>query len=266
MIAPAVIAVMEDYRPYPSSEQTRIYTKMFTQGKDKLDRYLTGIAHDFVVPKLNLASMVATHNTVSHQTKAPRHVKAGLGPSADYCVDSQIQDKTHIEVQYDPKFWVYLLFFKKKGRTVVAEFDGESYKVGDVLEALRPLRNYTPLNAAIAAGLPEWLAQFCPDIEAIRNMFPKAVKWMAVFDCKNAFHRVGLHEDSRTLCVSKYGSAKGKERLIRAIGGDQGVSAVALFYTLWVRSGYNHFFREAWWKGSTADPCVAAEPPWWENF
>ena len=266
VIAPAVLAVIEDYRSYPSSEQMRIYTKMFTQGKDKLDGYLTNIAHDLVMPKLNLASMVAAHNTVSHQTKAPGHVKAGLGPSADYCVDSQIVDKTHIEVQYDPKFWIYLLFFKKKGRTVVAEFDGESYKVGDILEALRPLRNYTPLNAAIAAGLPKWWAQFCPDIEAIRNVFPKAVKWMAVFDCKNAFHRVGLHEDSRMLCVSKYRSAKGRERLIQAIGGDQGVSAMALFYTLWVRSGYNHFFHEAWWKGSTPDPCAAAEPPWWENF
>jgi len=51
-----------------------------------------------------------------------------------------------------------MLFFKKKGRTVVAEFDGESYKVGDILEALRPLRNYTPLNATIAAGLPAWWA------------------------------------------------------------------------------------------------------------
>ena len=266
VIAPTVLAVVEDYRSYPSSEQMRIYTKMFTQGKEKLDSYLTNIAHDLVMPKLNLASMVAAHNTVSHQTKAPGYVKAGLGPSADYCVDSQLRDQTHKEVQYDPKFWIYLLFFKKKGRTVVAEFDGESYKVGDILEALRPLRNYTPLNAAIAAGLPGWWAQFCPDIEAIRNVFPKCVKWMAVFDCKNAFHRVNLHEDSVKYCVSKYRSAKGKERLIQAIGGDQGVSAMALFYTLWVRSGYNHFFHQAWWNGSTADPCAAPEHPWWENF
>ena len=266
VIAPTVLAVVEDYRSYPSSEQMRIYTKMFTQGKEKLDSYLTNLAHDLVMPKLNLASMVAAHNTVSHQTKAPGYVKAGLGPSADYCVDSQLRDLTHKEVQYDPKYWIYLLFFKKKGRTVVAEFDGESYKVGDILEALRPLRNYTPLNAAIAAGLPGWWAQFCPDIEAIRNVFPKCVKWMAVFDCKNAFHRVNLHEDSIKYCVSKYRSAKGKERLIQAIGGDQGVSAMAPFYTPWIRSGYNRFFYQAWWNGSIADLCAAPEQPWWENF
>jgi hypothetical protein len=104
-------------------------------------------------------------------------------------------------VTFYKDFWILMLFFKKKGRTVVAEFDGESYKVGDILEALRPLRNYSPLNAAIPAGLPVWWAQFCPDIEAIRSVFPKAMKWLAVFDCKNAFHRVGIHPDSRRLCV-----------------------------------------------------------------
>ena len=85
------------------------------------------------------------------------------------------------------------VLIKKNGRTVVAEFDGESYNAGDMLETLRPLRNYTSLNAVISAGLPAWWAQFCPDIDAIRSVFPKAVKWLAVFDCKNAFHSVGIH-------------------------------------------------------------------------
>jgi hypothetical protein len=38
--------------------------------------------------------------------------------------------------------FVYV-FFQKKGRKITAEFDGASYKKGDVLEAMRPLRDYT---------------------------------------------------------------------------------------------------------------------------
>ena len=33
------------------------------------------------------------------------------------------------------------VFFQKKGRTVIAQFDGVSYKKGDVLEAMRPLHD-----------------------------------------------------------------------------------------------------------------------------
>ena len=106
VITPNVLAVVEDYRSYPSSEQVRICTKKFTRGKEKLDGYLTNIAHDLVMPKLNLVSIVAAHNTVSHQTKAPGYVKDGLGPSADYCVDSQLRDQTHKAVRYGPKFWI----------------------------------------------------------------------------------------------------------------------------------------------------------------
>ena len=62
--------------------------------------------------------------------------------------------------------------------------------------------------------------------------------------------------------MSKYRSAKGKERPIQAIGGDQGVSAMALSYPLWVTSRYNHFFHRAWWDDSSYAP----ERTWWENF
>jgi len=263
---PAILAVAEDYRTWPSSEQMRVYTSMYKQNPNKLSSYLTTLAVDLTMPLLDLAAMMSAQYTTPFQTKAPGDVKPGLGPSADYCVDCQIRDNTHQEVTYHKDFWILMLFFKKKGRTVVAEFDGESYKVGDILEALRPLRNYTPLNGAIAAGLPAWWAQFCPDIEAIRSVFPKAVKWLAVFDCRNAFHRVGIHPESRRLCVSKYRATSGRTRLLQAKGGDQGVSAMALFYTLWVRYGYNHFFNEAWWNGSTKDPKAPPEAPWWENF
>ena len=57
----------------------------------------------------------------------PGDVKPGLGPSADYCVDCQIKDNTHQDVESNKDLWVLMLSFKKKGRvrTVVAEFDGD---------------------------------------------------------------------------------------------------------------------------------------------
>ena len=243
--APDILTVIEDYRTRPSSEQMRVYISMYKQNPNRLSSYLTMLSVDLTMPLLDLAAMMSAQYTTPFQTKAPGDVKSGLGPSADYCVDCQIKDNTHQEVAFHTDFWILMLSFKKKGRTVVAEFDDESYKVGDILEALRPLRNYTPLNAAISAGLSVRWVQLCPDIEAIRSDFSKAVKWLAVFDCKNDFHRVGIHPESRRLCVSKYRATSGRTRLLQAKGGDQGVSAMALFYTLWVRYGYNHFFQRS---------------------
>ena len=111
---PAVLAVAEDYRDWPSSEQMRVYTSMYKENRNKLVAYLKAIAVDLVMPLLNLRSMMAAHNTIAHQTKAPGYVKAGLGPSADYCVDQQIRDGTHTEVKYDKNFWIYLLFLRRK--------------------------------------------------------------------------------------------------------------------------------------------------------
>ena len=126
---PSVLMVAEDYRTWPSSEQMRVYTDMYKQNPQKLSGYLTALAVDLTMPLLDLAAMMSAQYTTPFQTKAPGDVKPGLGPSADYCVDCQIKDGTHDEVAFNKDFWVLMLFFKKKGRTVVAEFDGESYKV-----------------------------------------------------------------------------------------------------------------------------------------
>ena len=45
-------------------------------------------------------------------------------------------------MEWSQDLWICLCFFQKKGRTVIAQFDGASYKKGDVLEAMRPLRDY----------------------------------------------------------------------------------------------------------------------------
>ena len=48
------------------------------------------------------------------------------------------------------------VFQKKKDRTVVAEFDGTTYKKRDVLFAMRPLRDYTKLNSTMALRIPDF--------------------------------------------------------------------------------------------------------------
>ena len=55
------------------------------------------------------------------------------------------------------------------------------------------------------------------------------------------------------MCVSKFKNGEGKTLYVQAVGGDQGCSACALFFTVWVRHGYNHFFGTAWEE-------------WWSDF
>ena len=129
---------------------------------------------------------------------------------------------------------------------MTAEFDGASYKKGDVLEAMRPLRDYTKLNSALALRIPEFWREFCPTVENLRAMFPAWCKFMAVHDCKNAHHSVKLTESSHKFCNSKFIDSTGRRRIIQGIGCDQGISAIALFFPLRIRFGYNFFFGEAW--------------------
>ena len=136
---------------------------------------------------------------------------------------------------------------------MVAQWDGKSYKKGDVLSVMRPLRDYRALNAAIARGLPMQWREFCPTVECCRIIFPVWCAWLAVHDSKNAFHSMMLTMGSRRLCVSKFRDGSGAVRYVQAIGGDQGCSACALFFTVWVRYGYSHFFGTAWEE-------------WWSDF
>ena len=134
-----------------------------------------------------------------------------------------------------------MCFFQKQGRTVVAQFDGVSYKKDDVLEATytRPLRGYTKLNSALALRTLEFWREFCPTTENSGSMFPSWCKFMAVHDCKNAHHAAKLTESSHTFCNSKFIDSTGRRRIVKNIGCDQGINAVALFSPSWVRFSRN---------------------------
>ena len=57
------------------------------------------------------------------------------------------------------------------------------------------------------------------------------------------------------MCVSKFKDTTGRTRYVMAIGCDQGLAASALFFPVWVRYGYSHFFGTSWEDGR-----------WWCDF
>ena len=99
-----------------------------------------------------------------------------------------------------------------------------------MLEAMRPLRDYTKLNSALALRIPEFWREFCPTVENLRSMFPSWCEFLAVHDCKNAHHAVKLTDSSHKFCNSKFIDSTGRRRIIQGIGCDQGSSAIALFF------------------------------------
>ena len=247
-----VVMLAEDLSTLSPREQLLIYAGW---PRARLEEYLVSRGSGLEMPELDVEAMVSGQNTVPYQTQAPGSVKAGMEGACEYCVDTAVRDGTHGYVDYDKDYWIYLLFFQKKNRTCVAEWDGLSYKKGDVLEVVRPLRNYKPFNAAIAKGIPAQWVEFCPTVEKCRQKFPKGCKAMGVHDCKNAFHAMRLALGSRRFAVSKFKDGQGCQRYVMAFGGDQGCSACALFFPVWVRYGYNHFFGTAWDDDS-----------WWTDF
>ena len=65
------------------------------------------------------------------------------------CIAQMTMDGTHDLPIPDADMWISMLFFQPKGRQVNAEFDDPwwgLYKKGDVLEALRPLKDQRDLN------------------------------------------------------------------------------------------------------------------------
>lgn len=248
----AVLTLANDMRSWPAAEQMAAFRSM--SASQRWD-YFHRLAADLVMPKLDVAGMVDRMHDAGFQTSAPGFTKSGLGPSCDYCIDLAIRDGSHKEVEWSADLWIVLLFFQKKGRTVVAEFDGATYKKGDILQAMRPLRDYQVLNSAIAAKIPAYWKEFCPTVEGMRSLFPWWCTMLCVHDCANAFHSVLLTEGSKKYCNSRYRDANGKERIVQCVGGDQGISAMALFFPVWVRFGYFHFFGQAWLEGV-----------WWLDF
>ena len=123
-----------DMRSWPGKEQLRCLGAM---GHDSRVVYFEFLAIGLKMPELDIAGMVDRMHTVRYQTSAPGYTKTGMGPSCDYCIDLAIKDGTHREVEWTNELWIVLLFFQQKAdRTVVAEFDGATYKKGDVLHAI----------------------------------------------------------------------------------------------------------------------------------
>ena len=174
------------------------------------------------MPKLDVAGMVDRMHDAGFQTSAPGFTKSGLGPSCDYCIDLAIRDGSHKEVEWSADLWIVLLFFQKKGRTVVAEFDGATYKKGDALQALRPLCDYQVLNSAIAAKIPAYWKEFCPTVEGMRSLFPWWCTMLCVHDCANAFHSVLLSEiEANQVAVSDGSTVFERTRGVKALSNEE---------------------------------------------
>ena len=105
------------------------------------------------------------------------------------------------------------------------------------------------LTLYIYMRIPEFWCEFCPTVENLRSMFPSWCEFLAVHDCKNAHHAVKLTDSSHKFCNLKFIDSTGRRKIIQGISCDQGISAIALFFPLWVRFGYNFFFGEAWLIG-----------------
>ena len=85
---------------------------------------------------LELHMFADSHQTIPHQVAHPCDVPGKLAASAEYCMELMQRDGTHEKVDYRPHYWICMLFFQPKGRTVVAEFDGVLFKKGNVLQAV----------------------------------------------------------------------------------------------------------------------------------
>jgi hypothetical protein len=225
-------------------DQLAAFQDLRDQGR--LAEWFDAKAQKLVMPLLNIHDMLNGAQTVPYRTSAPGWTKPGLGPSCDYCIDMCIKARTHVMVELEADMWVCLCFFSDKGRVVVADFDGESYSKGDELHAMRPLRDYRAVNAAVIKGIPKQWVEHGPTIEHVRSVFPEGCIGFICYDSEQAYHSAMMHPDSQKLCVSKYKDTNGKTRYVMALGCDQGLGASALFFPVWVRYGYFHFFGSAW--------------------
>ena len=181
---------------------------------DQMDHYFESLGVLLTMPRLDIAALVDPVHTTGYHTTAPGYTRSGLGPSCDYCIVLAIHVGTHKVVEWSHELWSCLCFFQKKGRNVVAQIDGVSYKKGDVLEAMCPLRDYTKMNSALAWRIPEFWRESFPTVGNLRSVFPSWCKFMVVHNCKIARHAVKLTESSHRVCNSKSINSIGRRRII----------------------------------------------------
>ena len=132
---------------------------------------------------------------------------------------------------------------------MTAEFDDpyfNLYKKGDELEALRPLKNQKPVNAACAGNLPLHWAEYSPDRMTEYRKIPNGTKFFKKHDVHDAYHAVDLHDASKNLCVSKCRLLGRIIVLLRALCGSQGNAWMGTFFPAWIAYCYNFFLGDAW--------------------
>ena len=252
-----VCMVSENRQSWSSTQQLGYYGGL---PREQVRLELTEMGKSLVMPLLRLKDMLGRQHTVPFQTDAPGFVNKKLAVSADYMLAQMIKAGSHKLVEYKKTFWVALLFVQqKKGRTVIAEFGGPTWNMGDELFALRPLHDRRALNSATAAGMPVYWVKFAPRLsECVMGPTARSMVF-CVHDSSNAYHSVMLDEESKELCVSKIRLSTGEVQYVQAIGGDQGLAAMALFFPIWARFGYSHFFGTAFeqlWRDFVDDTLV----------
>ena len=139
-----------------------------------------------------------------------------------------------------------MLFFQPKGRTVVAEFDGELFKCGDVLQAVRPLKDMRAVNAATANCVPKQWGEHSPGRMVANESIPKGTTHFKKHDSSNAYHSVVLTSEAADMSVCKARLVRKIEVLLRCLCGSQGQAAMGTFYPAWSNHGNCFFVGTAW--------------------
>jgi hypothetical protein len=197
-----------------------------------------------IMPKLVLVP--EAHQTVPHQIADYADVPPKLAVAAEYKVDQMIRDGTHKRVNYHAEYWISRLFFQAKGKKVTAETDGNHYKAGDEIEAVRPLSDQRPVNAAMAKALPPQWGEHSPDRFTDKDRIPVESTYFKGHDGKDAYHAVLIAEESRKYCVMMCRLFGDDLVILMALCGTQGLAPMGTFYPVWVRGGYCFFFGLAW--------------------
>jgi site-specific DNA-cytosine methylase len=221
-------------------------------------QYMKKLAQNSNLTMPRLWLQLKNVETVPYQTRAPGIPPPRLASSADYCVDELIRDGSHIEVEYSHEYWIALMFFKAKDRTIVATADGidGTYKQGDELQAVRPLKDDRWINEAIE--YPGHWAENSPDRHQFIEDIPIDTEYFRPYDAHNAYHACLLELASRIYTVCTYRNAV-RRRFIMPLGASQGLAPVGTFFPSWVNYGYNFFFGQHhshWWR-QFIDDCFA---------
>jgi hypothetical protein len=207
----------------------------------------------FDAPKMEL--VLNRHETLAYKVPHACDVPALLASSAAYQIALMVRKDRRGRQSHDmppaitQDMWVCMLFFSPKGRKVIAEFDDpyfNLYEKGDELEALRPLKNQKPVNAACAENLPSHWAEYSPDRMTEYRKIPHGTKFFKKHDVHDAYHAVDLHDDSKNLCVSKCRLLGRIIVLLRALCGSQGNAWMGTFFPAWIAYCYNFFLGDAW--------------------